>query len=69
MTFLRSIAVLVAVCLCVAFAYFFGYGLATHTTRPMLFGGALLLAGAAMIVFMTRRDQDRRRSHGADSPW
>jgi uncharacterized membrane protein len=54
MSFLRSIAVLTAVCLCVAFAYFFGYGLARHDVRPMLYGAALLLAGVAMLWFMGR---------------
>jgi hypothetical protein len=57
MTFLRSIAVLTAVCLCVAFAYFFGYGLANHDVRPMLYGAVLLVVGAAMLVFMARADR------------
>jgi hypothetical protein len=60
MTFLRSIVVLTAVCLCIAFAYFFGYGLATHSVRPMLYGAALLLAGAAALWFMARRTQPSR---------
>ncbi|HSJ07371.1 MAG TPA: hypothetical protein VK936_11735 [Longimicrobiales bacterium] len=54
MSFFRSIAVLTAVCLCVAFAYFFGYGLAQHDVRPMLYGAVLLIAGAAMLWFMGR---------------
>jgi hypothetical protein len=57
MTFFRSFAVLLAVCLCVAFSYFLGHGLAIHSTTPMLYGGAMLFAGAALIVFMARRDQ------------
>jgi ABC-type uncharacterized transport system permease subunit len=68
MSLVRSFVVLTAVCLCVAFAYFFGYGLATHTTRPMLYGLGLLLAGAAIIVFMGRREREkypeRYDSHG-----
>jgi hypothetical protein len=57
MTFFRSIATLLAVCLCVAFAYFVGHALAVHSTTPMLYGAALLLAGAALIVLMARRDR------------
>jgi hypothetical protein len=59
MTFLRSLAVLTAVCLCVAFFYFLGHALAVHRSRPALYGAGLLLAGAAMIWFMARRDQQR----------
>jgi ABC-type uncharacterized transport system permease subunit len=66
MTFVRSFMVLAAVCLCVAFAYFFGHALAVHSTRPILYGAGLLLAGAALIVFMARRDRDR---HGDPHPW
>lgn len=58
MTVLRSFAVLTAVCLCVAFAYFVGHGLALHRTTPMLYGAGLLLAGAAMIWFMAKRDRE-----------
>lgn len=61
MTVLRSFAVLTAVCLCVAFSYFFGHALAVHSTRPILYGLVLLLAGAGMIYFMGRRDQERLR--------
>lgn len=61
MTFLRSFAVLAAVCLCVAFAYFVGHALAVHSTTPMLYGGALLFAGAALIAFLARRDRARHR--------
>lgn len=57
MSFLRSIAVLTAVCLCVAFAYFVGYGLATHETRPMIYGAGLLLAGAAVLRLLARRQR------------
>jgi uncharacterized membrane protein (DUF441 family) len=54
MTFLRSIVLLVAVCLCIAFVYFVGHGLALHTTRPMIMGAGLLLAGAAIIAALSR---------------
>jgi hypothetical protein len=59
MTFFRSIATLLAVCLCVGFAYFVGHALAAHSTTPVLYGGAMLLAGAALMLFMARRDQRR----------
>jgi hypothetical protein len=61
MTVLRSLAVLTAVCLCVGFAYFFGHALAVHSMRPMLYGLVLLLAGAATLYLMGRRDQERLR--------
>jgi hypothetical protein len=57
MTFLRSLAVLTAVCLCIAFAFFFGYGLATHAFMPVVYGGGLLVVGAAALWFMGRRDR------------
>jgi ABC-type uncharacterized transport system permease subunit len=66
MTVLRSLLVLTAVCLCVAFAYFFGHALAVHSTRPMIYGAALLLAGAALIVLLGRRDREK---HGDPHPW
>jgi MYXO-CTERM domain-containing protein len=59
MSFLRSVAVLTAVCLCVAFAYFVGYGLATHDTRPMMYGAGLLLAGAAALTLLARRQRSQ----------
>jgi uncharacterized membrane protein HdeD (DUF308 family) len=59
MSTFRSFVVLAAVCLCIAFAYFFGYGLATHSVMPMLYGAGLLLAGAAIIVLLARRDRER----------
>jgi membrane protein DedA with SNARE-associated domain len=59
MTFLRSFAVLTAICLCVGFAYFVGHGLALHEPRPMIYGVGLLLAGAAMLWFMAKRDQEK----------
>jgi uncharacterized membrane protein YadS len=66
MTFFRSIATLLAVCLCVAFAYFVGHALAIHSTTPMLYGAGLLLAGAALIVLMARRDRER---HATARDW
>jgi len=54
MTFLRSIALLAGVCLCVFFAYAFGHGLSVHHTRPILIGGGLLLAGAAILSALSR---------------
>lgn len=59
MTFFRSIVLLAAVCLCIAFAYFVGYGLATHHTAPLLYGTGLLVAGAAILAFISR---DRARA-------
>jgi hypothetical protein len=61
MTFLRSIAVLAAICACIAFAYFFGYGLAQHDVMPMVYGAGLLLAGAATLALLGRRDRDSAR--------
>lgn len=55
MSFIRSIAILTGVCLCIAFAYFFGYGLATHSARPVIFGAVMLLAGAALLALLARR--------------
>jgi hypothetical protein len=66
MTVLRSILVLAAVCLCVAFAYFFGHALAVKSMMPVMYGVGLLLAGAALIVFMGRRDRERK---GDPHPW
>jgi hypothetical protein len=65
MTFLRSLAVLTAVCFCIAFVFFVGYGLATHDFMPVVYGGGLLMVGAAVLWFMGRRD--RRRTGAAAS--
>jgi hypothetical protein len=59
MTFVRSIVVLTAVCLCVAVAYFFGHALAVHSTRPVIYGVGLLIAGAVIMVLLARRDRER----------
>ncbi|HSJ25407.1 MAG TPA: hypothetical protein VK929_12090 [Longimicrobiales bacterium] len=59
MTFIRSVIVLAAVCLCIAFAYFFGHALAMHSTTPMIYGAGLLVAGAAIMWFLNRRDRER----------
>jgi hypothetical protein len=59
MTFFRSLIVLTAVCLCVAFAYFFGHALAVHSMRPVIYGLGLLAAGAAIMVFLNRRDRQK----------
>jgi hypothetical protein len=64
MNVLRSMMVLAAVCLCIAFAYFFGHGLAIHSVRPMIYGFALLVAGAAIMVVLSRRDRDARHDRG-----
>lgn len=69
MTFARSILVLVALCLCIAFGYFVGYGLATHSFMPMVYGAGLLLAGAALVVFMSRRDQQRHPGRLESQGW
>jgi hypothetical protein len=57
MTFFRSLAVLTAVCLCVGFAFFTGYAIAVKSTGPLIYGTILLLAGAAIMVFLNRRDR------------
>jgi hypothetical protein len=59
MSFLRSIVLLIGVCLCVAFAFFVGHGLSTGESAPLIYGTALLLAGAAVLSVLSRR-----RSHG-----
>ncbi|HEX2166539.1 MAG TPA: hypothetical protein VHG09_04815 [Longimicrobiales bacterium] len=55
MTFLRSIVLLVGVCLCIAFAFFVGHGLSTGHTAPLLYGTAVLLAGAAVLAGLSRK--------------
>jgi hypothetical protein len=45
---------LAGVGLCVAFAFFIGHGLSTGHAAPMLYGAALLLAGAAVLRALTR---------------
>jgi len=54
MNFLRSLVLLLGVCLCVAFAFFVGHGLSTGHTAPLLYGTALLLAGAAVLAALSR---------------
>jgi uncharacterized membrane protein HdeD (DUF308 family) len=58
MGFFRSIVLLIGVCLCIAFAFFVGHGLSTGQAAPMLYGTALLLAGAAVLAALSRN-----RSH------
>jgi uncharacterized membrane protein HdeD (DUF308 family) len=54
MSFFRSIVLLAGVCLCIAFAYFVGHGLSTGHAAPLLYGTALLLAGAAVLAALSR---------------
>jgi len=54
MTFPRSIVLLASVVLCVAFVLLTGYGLARHELRPVLWGLALLVAGAAVVFAQVR---------------
>jgi hypothetical protein len=54
MSFFRSIVLLTSVVLFVAFAYFAGFGLARHSTTPILVGVAFLLLGAALVYAQVR---------------
>ena len=51
----RSIITLVAVVLCIGFAYAVGHGLSSHNPMAFVVGAVMLLAGAAVIVGLSRQ--------------